>query len=92
MQIILALLVTLNLCGIVIMAYDKHRAKRGQWRVQEKTLLLVTGFGGSLGILAGMILFHHKTKHLKFVLGVPLIILLQVMLSLYVTKQGFVIK
>lgn len=92
MQIILLLLGTLNLWGILIMAYDKRRAKRGQWRVQEKTLFLIAVCGGSLGILAGMVLFHHKTKHAKFVFGVPLVIALQVLVWFYVTKQGFVIK
>ena len=63
--------------GLILMGIDKHRAKRHQWRIPEKTLFLVAALGGSPGVWAGMYLFRHKTKHLSFVLGIPLIFTVQ---------------
>jgi len=61
--------------GLVI--YDKWAAKRGAWRIKERTLLLVALLGGSLAMLVAMRLAHHKTRHAKFMLGLPAIIVLQ---------------
>jgi len=68
----------LNLLGLLSMCVDKRRAVKGQWRISEKALFLVAIFGGSLGSIAGMYLFHHKTKHRRFTVGMPVIFLLQV--------------
>lgn len=57
---------------------DKRRAVHHAWRIPEKTLFLVSLVGGSIGTWAGMYLFHHKTKHWYFVLGMPLILILQI--------------
>lgn len=78
---ILLYLVVVNLAGFAVMGTDKRRAKQGRWRVQEKTLFLVALVGGSLGVLLGMHLFHHKTRHWYFVVGVPLILAAQVILA-----------
>lgn len=67
----------LNLVGLLCMWSDKRRAIRHAWRIPEKTLFLVAIFGGSAGVLAGMYLVRHKTKHMSFVIGIPLIILAQ---------------
>ena len=59
---------------------DKRRARQRRWRVPEATLLLLSALGGSGGLLLGMLLFRHKTRHLKFALGVPLMLLAQLAL------------
>ena len=66
-----------NIVGFALMGIDKQKAKRHAWRISEANLLLTALFGGSIGAWAGMYLFHHKTKHLKFVIGIPFIIALQ---------------
>ncbi len=60
------------------MAIDKSKAKRHAWRIPEKTLFLISIVGGCVGTWAGMYLFHHKTKHWYFVIGMPLILIVQV--------------
>lgn len=70
-----------NLMGLILMAADKKRARRGGWRVPEKTLFLVAVLGGSVGCWAGMYLFHHKTRHWYFVVGMPLILVAQIALG-----------
>lgn len=75
----------LNLAGFCAMGMDKHRAAARRWRIPEKTLFGIALLGGSLGCLAGMYLFRHKTRHLSFTLGIPLILLVQAaaLLALY---------
>lgn len=73
----------MNIAGIIVMWSDKRRAKKGAWRIPEKTLFLVSLLGGSIGTWAGMYLFRHKTKHWYFVIGMPLILVLQVALAGY---------
>lgn len=80
-------LVLANLMGLILMAADKKRARRGVWRVPEKTLFLVAILGGSVGCWAGMYLFHHKTRHWYFVVGMPLILLVQIGLGWWITVR-----
>ncbi|MCD8383178.1 MAG: DUF1294 domain-containing protein [Clostridiales bacterium] len=70
-----------NVAGFVVMGADKRRARRGEWRIRERTLFAVALVGGSLGVLLGMRLFHHKTRHWYFVVGVPLILAAQIVLA-----------
>lgn len=70
--------IVMNLLGLLSMYGDKHRAIRQQWRIPEKTLFIVAFLGGSVGSIAGMYLFRHKTKHWYFVIGMPLIFFLQI--------------
>ena len=77
MELIALFLLFMNILGFALMFSDKKRARRGDWRIRERTLFLVAVFGGSLGSILGMRLFHHKTKHWYFVLGMPLILFLQ---------------
>ena len=74
MNILIIYLAAANLTGLLIMGLDKKRAKEGGWRIPEKTLFLVSFLGGSLGTLAGMYIFRHKTRHWYFVVGMPLIL------------------
>ena len=82
-MIFLIYLAIINLVGILVMATDKSRAIKGKWRIPEKSLFLVSLLGGSLGTWAGMYLFRHKTKHWYFVIGMPLILILQVALGIF---------
>ncbi|HNX29042.1 MAG TPA: DUF1294 domain-containing protein [Syntrophomonadaceae bacterium] len=76
-------LIIINVIGLALFGLDKRRAKTHAWRIRERDLFLVAIAGGSLGGWLGMYLFRHKTRHLKFKLGFPLIILLQLILLFY---------
>lgn len=78
LSILIIYLIIVNAVGFVLMLADKKKAIKGAWRIPEATLLGVAAIGGSLGAFAGMRLFRHKTKHAKFYIGIPVIILLQV--------------
>ena len=77
MKLLLYYLLIINAAGLLLMLVDKWKAKKNRWRVRESTLLLVAALGGSVGCLIGMYLFRHKTRHLKFTLGIPLILAAQ---------------
>ncbi len=74
-------LIAINLVTFAVYGADKRRARRGAWRVPEKTLFLLPLLGGSVGALLGMRVFRHKTKHWYFVWGVPAILLAQAALA-----------
>lgn len=76
-------LLVVNIAAFVVYGWDKICAKRGMWRVPEKILLLLALLGGSVGAMAGMAIFRHKTLHLKFRYGVPLIMILQLIGLIY---------
>lgn len=86
LQIVETYLILVNVLGLVIMHLDKNKARRGQWRIPENTLLAIAILGGSIGIFLGMQLFRHKTKKLKFVMGIPLILAVQGFLILQLWK------
>jgi uncharacterized membrane protein YsdA (DUF1294 family) len=65
------------------MLADKLKAKRGAWRIPEATLMGIAAVGGSIGALIGMYCFRHKTRHLKFALGLPLILVLQLIILIF---------
>ncbi len=67
---------------------DKRKAIKGSWRIPEKTLFIITAIGGGIGTTAGMFVFRHKTKKLNFLIGFPLITILEIILGIYylVTK------
>lgn len=77
MKFIFVYIVFTNILLFTLMAIDKQKAKLRQWRISEKTLFILALIGGSIGGILGMYTFRHKTKHLKFTLGFPAIILLQ---------------
>lgn len=80
---ILLYLIIVNAAAFLLMLADKQKAKRGAWRIPEKTLIGAAAIGGSIGALCGMYLFRHKTKHLKFTLGIPLILAVQVIAVIF---------
>ena len=81
--VLLVWLAAINLVTFAVYGIDKAKAKRGTWRVPEKTLFLLPLLGGSVGALLGMRVFHHKTKHWYFVWGVPAILLAQLALAVW---------
>lgn len=76
-------LIFINLIGVAVMAIDKYKAQKGYWRIPESTLFLVTLLGGGIGTITGMYLFRHKTKKLKFTIGFPTILILEITLIIY---------
>ena len=82
-KVIIGYLTVMNLFAFLSMWSDKRRARRGKWRIPERTLFLLSFLGGSVGALTGMYAFRHKTKHGKFIIGFPLIALLQLGLCVY---------
>lgn len=85
---IAAYLIAANLAAFALMGADKRRAQRCRWRIPERTLFLSALVGGSLGAILGMYFFHHKTKHLHFVVGLPLILLAQLILGVWISNRG----
>jgi Predicted membrane protein len=81
--LLIAYILIVNVLTFILFAIDKWKAKHGKWRIPEATLLIMAAIGGSLGTLFGMKLFHHKTLHKKFNIGLPVILLLQIILIIY---------
>ena len=77
-KMVLLYLLIINALGFLLMLIDKWKAKKNRWRIPEATLFLAALIGGSIGSMAGMYLFRHKTKHIKFIVGMPLILALQI--------------
>ena len=83
MKLFAIYLAVMNVIGVAVMWSDKKRARLHRWRIPEKVLFGVSLLGGSAGTWAGMYLFRHKTKHWYFVVGMPLILILQAALAIY---------
>ena len=73
-------LIVINLIGFFMMCLDKRKARYGKWRIPEQSLFILALIGGSIGAIAGMYTFRHKTKKLRFSIGFPVILILQVVL------------
>lgn len=76
-------LLAINIVSFFLYGIDKYKAKKNKWRISEATLLMMAVIGGSIGAWLGMRLWHHKTIHKKFKYGIPIIIILQVCLVVY---------
>ena len=83
MNIILGYLLAVNITSFLLYGIDKYKAKKGRWRISEATLLLMAVIGGSIGAWVGMRIWHHKTMHKMFKYGIPVIIIFQVALAVY---------
>lgn len=77
-------LIVVNLLTWLIYGIDKWKAKRRAWRIPERTLLLLAAAGGCTGALAGMLMFRHKTRKLKFMIGVPVIFVVESIFFVYI--------
>lgn len=73
-------LIIINAASFLLMLIDKQKAKKRKWRIPESTLMGAAAIGGSIGALLGMYLFRHKTRHEKFTVGVPLLMIVQIIL------------
>lgn len=82
-HLVLLYLIIINAASFLLMLVDKRKAKRGMWRIPEATLMAIAAMGGSVGSLAGMYCFRHKTRHIKFTLGIPLVLIIQILLVLW---------
>ncbi|MCI6477427.1 MAG: DUF1294 domain-containing protein [Bacteroidales bacterium] len=76
-------LLAVNSLTFLLYGIDKYKAKKGRWRISEATLLTMAAIGGSIGAWAGMRTWHHKTMHKKFKYGIPVIIIMQIALVVY---------
>ena len=81
MQYFICYLIIINIIAFFLMGIDKKKAQTGAWRIPEKTLFFSVIMGGSIGAIAGMQLFRHKTKHKTFVIGMPAILIVQLLLA-----------
>ena len=86
-QTIVYILIVINVITFLIYGIDKWKAKQGSWRISEATLLLLAVIGGCIGALLGMQVWHHKTMHLKFKYGLPLILLAQIALIYLIIQK-----
>ena len=82
-RIVVYYLIIINILTFLVYGIDKWKARNGKWRISEATLLLLAVIGGSVGAWACMSVWHHKTLHKKFRYGVPLILIIQVALIIY---------
>lgn len=82
-QIAIIYLIVINILGFLVMGLDKHKAKMAERRIPENTLFMFTILGGGVGTIVGMYVFHHKTKKMKFKVGMPLILILEILIFVY---------
>jgi uncharacterized membrane protein YsdA (DUF1294 family) len=80
---IILYLIAINLIGFFAMWLDKRKAKKGKWRIKEKTLFMITVLGGGIGTVSGMYTFRHKTQKLAFTIGMPAILILEIITVIY---------
>lgn len=80
-------LVAVNAITFFVYGIDKWKAKRSKWRISEATLLELAVIGGSVGAFLGMKVWHHKTMHKKFLYGIPIIILLQIVMIIWISDS-----
>ena len=80
------IIVIINIVTFIIYGIDKYKAKKGKWRIPENSLIGLEIIGGSIGAYLGMRVWHHKTMHLKFKYGIPLIIAIQMVIAYMLVK------
>lgn len=84
MKVLCLYLAVINLAAFLLMAADKRRAQKHRWRIPEHTLFAVALLGGSAGAMLGMYLCRHKTRHWYFVVGMPVILIVQIALAFWI--------
>ncbi len=82
-ELLLLYLLIINAISFLLMLVDKYKARKNLWRIPEATLITSALLGGSIGALIGMYTVRHKTKHLKFTLGIPFILIAQIALGIF---------
>lgn len=86
MKILLIVIVAINLVTFVVYGIDKSKARQGAWRIPENVLIGLAALFGSIGALTGMFVFHHKTRKPKFIIGVPVILVVQAVIVIAVSR------
>ena len=86
--VVLIYLAVISLIAVTLTVSDKRRAVRHRYRISEFTLMLFSALGGGVAMLLTMLLIHHKTRHVKFMVGIPVIIILQ-LTAAFVIRQVF---
>ena len=81
--VVIALFLVMNLIALAFYVADKKKAKKGAWRIPEATLIGLAWAFGSVGALIGMYVYRHKTKHIKFTVGIPVILVVQIFAAVY---------
>jgi len=84
--IFIAVIIIMNITAFSMYGIDKSKAKKGKWRISESALITVAFLMGGIGAFAGMQVFRHKTKHMKFVVLVPLAVVVNVVVAIFVYK------
>lgn len=80
-------MVVMNIVGFLVMGADKMKARKHRRRVPERSIFIISIISGSVGVLAGMYTFRHKTRHMKFVIGIPVIIAAQIIVGIVLTYK-----
>ena len=88
-RIIIIYLLVINIATFFTYGIDKWKAKKSKWRIREVSLLTLAVLGGSIGAWLGMKVWHHKTMHKKFQLGIPLIIVAQIALVIWIISKSY---
>lgn len=83
-------LILINLIAVIVTIYDKLCAVKRRWRVKESTLLILSALGGSISMYITMLLIRHKTRHIKFMLGIPLILIVQLIIAFLIWRYLYV--
>ena len=83
MQVLYIYLAIINAISFILMLVDKYKARKNLWRIPEATLMGFAAAGGSIGALAGMYLVRHKTKHLKFTVGIPIFLFVHIVIGIW---------
>jgi uncharacterized membrane protein YsdA (DUF1294 family) len=86
---LLGYILIINLISVIVTIADKIKAMLNKWRVKEKTLLLLSALGGSVGMYITMLIIRHKTRHLKFMLGIPVIFIIQCILAFFIWRSFY---
>ena len=82
-QNIVIYLIIINIIGFFAMWIDKRKAQKGRWRISEQALFYITLLGGGIGTIAGLYTFRHKTKKLRFTIGLPVILISEIVIAIY---------
>ncbi|MBE6113104.1 MAG: DUF1294 domain-containing protein [Peptococcaceae bacterium] len=88
LTIVMIFLLLINIAGFAMMGIDKQKARRDQWRIPERNFFITALLGGSLGCYLGMQIFHHKTMHKAFTIGMPAILIIQIIIPVILYGKG----
>lgn len=86
MKILFLYLFIINVIAFFIVGIDKRKSIMKKYRIPERTIFLFSLFGGSFGTLIGMFIFHHKTKKMKFLIGIPFLFVLNILIIVYLIQ------